>query len=93
MKVLGGAKLSMPVVDLMVRAVEGVKFLCEEVGGARKEGEGKAAHLTPQGMDVGVVYTASDCVEMLLGYLPLYKDLFSLLMATFRKIQAHVGGG
>lgn len=93
MKVLGGIKLSMPAVDLMVHAVEGVKFLCEEVGVAHKESEGKTVHLTPQGMDVGVVYTASDCVEMLLGYLPLYKDLFSLVIATFRKIQAHVGGG
>ena len=92
MKVLGGIKLSVPAVELIIHAVESVKFLCEEVDETRGEGEGGATHLTPQGMDVGVVYSASECMEMLLGYLPLYKDLFSLVMATFKKIQAHVSG-
>lgn len=92
MKALGGVKLSMPVVELLIHAVEGAKVLCAEAGEENREGGG-TTHLTPQGLDVSVDYSAWECMEMLLGYLPLYKDLFSLVMTTFRKIQAHVCSG
>lgn len=92
MKALGGVKLSMPVVELLIHAVEGAKVLFEEVGEGTREGGG-TTHLAPKGLDVGVAYSAWECAEMLLGYLPLYKDLFSIVMTTFRKIQTHVCGG
>ena len=93
MKMLGGGvKLSTPVVELMVHAVESIKILCEDV--SRREGVAGMSHLTPQGLDVvGGVYSGGECVEMLLNYLPLFRDLFSVIMATFKKIQSHVSIG
>ena len=104
-KFLGGGKLNIPVVELMLHVVEGVRVLCEETrvssssspeeGGRRKEGgedqgAGGSRRLTPQGLDVGGVYSSGQGVEMLLSYLPLFKTLFTLLMTSFRKVQAHV---
>ncbi len=91
MKVLGGVKLSVPMVELVIHAVDGMRTLCQAVGGGKQEGVASSGErLTPQGLEVGVAYSGCVCVEMLLTYLPLFKTLFSISLATFKKIQTHV---
>lgn len=90
MKLLGGVKLSVPMVELLIHAVDGVRTLCQAVGVVRREGTAGSEHLTPQNLDVGGAYSGWACMDMLLTYLPLFKNLFSITMATFKKVQAHV---
>ena len=95
MKVLGGVKLSVPMVELLIHAVDGVRTLCQTVGVGHREGgvadsSSSSEHLTPQTLEVGGAYSGWACVEMLLTYLPLFKTLFAITLATFKKIQSHV---
>lgn len=91
MKLLGGVKLSVPLVELILRGVEGLRKLCDQVAGMGRE-LARDVPLSPLKFEIGAVYSASQCLEMLLTHLPLFRDLFSLVMATFKKIQTHVSG-
>lgn len=90
MKVLGGVKLSVPMVELLIHAVDGMRTLCQAVGVGRKEGGVASENLTPLTLEVGGAYSGWACVEMLLNYLPLFKNLFAITVASFKKVQSHV---
>ena len=95
-----GAKLSVPMMELMIHAVEGVKVLCEEVmvmGGdvltvanGSNVGKEREEFLSPQNLDIGRTYTSCQCVQLIITYLPLLDHLFSLIVASFKKVQNHV---
>lgn len=99
-KSLGGARLSVPMVELMIHAVEGVRVLCEEVTvtgsdvsdvlKVGEDGGGGGEFLTPQNLDLGCTYSSWQCVQLIITYLPLLDHLFSLIAAAFKKVQNHV---
>lgn len=102
---IANARMSVPVADMMIHAVEGVKSLCEDVtvvgtsgSGAMEDGTvgaeagGGEASLTLQNLDVCHTYSSQVCVEMIISYAPLLNHLFSLIVAAFKKIQSHVSG-
>ena len=94
----GTARLSVPLAEMIIHAVEGVKSLCEDVtvvgGGGAEAGKGVESReeesLTMQNLDVCRTYSSWQCVQLVLDYLPLLHHLFSLIVATFKKIQNHV---
>ena len=95
----GNARLSVPLAELMIHSVEGMKSLCDDVtvvGGAstshssKREGLGMEGKLTIQNLDVCETYSSYKCVETIISYLPLLNHLFSLVVASFKKIQNHV---
>lgn len=95
MKMLGGIRLSVSMAELVLYAVENTAVLCEEVGlssGREVQGSEEGySSLSPEGIDVsGGKYTSRQCVEMLLTHLPLFRMLFSVTVAAFKKMQAHV---
>lgn len=85
---LGTVRLTTPLVELLIQAVDNLRILCEEMSVVTKDSE--ATPLTPQSFEVGGVYSSHLCVDMLISYLPLFKDLFSLVKAAYKKIHAHV---
>lgn len=89
-KSLGGARLSMPMMELMLHAVEGVRVLCEEVVLGGEVMIVWEEFLTVQNLDVGRTYSSWQCMQLVLNCLPLLNHLFTLIVASFKKIQAHV---
>ena len=91
MKILGGVKLSVPMIEVLIQAVEGVRLIGEDIRGTRgKDVSSRPISISPSSLDVCSSNSSWQCLDMLLKYLPLLNDMFSLLVATFKKLQSHV---
>ena len=96
-KLIGGVRMSVPMMELMIQAVESMKVLCDEVAVVRGKGlnlehEERAGEkfLTVRNMDVMQTYSNWECIQLILTHAPILNHLFYLIVTAFKKVQAHV---